>query len=265
MQTLRVCVRSPGGSAQLPPADGIPGPSGWRTPEQEARPALPHPLRPPCAGGSRRSAPAPVRSTFVVLPNSPDLRPSVGAVVLRPYHPQRGGAATPARASGCHAAAPVAAPGPAPRLAGASPRAATRKPGPAVRLVCAELKERSPLGSPLQGSGLAGEPCQREAVQRGQGGRVLACLRRLWAAPPPWTPPPRRSARIPEDWRGWDAGWRTQAACEAPLGGGARAGQTLCSTERVAGAGRPAAHPRAGQGRRPSPTRIAVRRFSARG
>ena len=265
MQTLRVCVRSPGGGAALAPADGVPGPSGWRTPEQEGPPALPHPPGPPCAGGSRPSAPAPVRSTLVVLPDSPDLRPSMRAAVLWSPRAQRGGAATPARASGSRAAAPVAAPGPAPRLAGASPRAATREPGPAVRPLCAEPKERSPLGSPLQDSGLAGEPGQREAVQRAQGGRVLAGARRLRAAPPPLTPPPRRSARIPEGWPGWDAGSRTQAACEAPLGGGALAGQTLSRSVCIPSAAPPAAHPRAGHGRRSSPTRIAVRRFSARG
>ena len=251
MQTLRVCVRSPGGSAMLAPADGVPGPSGWRTPEQEARPALPYPPRPPCAVGSRPAPSDLAAAVLLALPGSPDPRPSVGAAVLRLHHPQRGGAATPARASGSHAAPPVAPHGPAPRLAGASPCAATREPGSAVRPVCAEPEERSPLGSPLRCSGIAGEPGQRKAVQQPQGGRVLACLRRLRAAPPPLTPPPRRSARIPE-------GWRTQAAC------GARAGQTLGRSLRTPNnAAPPVAHPRAGQGRRSSPTRIAVRRFSA--
>jgi len=39
-----------------PPADGVPRPPCSCTVEQEGRPALPHPLQPPCAGGSRAGA-----------------------------------------------------------------------------------------------------------------------------------------------------------------------------------------------------------------
>ena len=212
MQTLRICVRSPGAGAALAPADGVPGPAGWRTPEQEGPPALPHPPGPPCAGGSRASAAAAGCSTFVVLPGCPDLRPSMGAAVLwfsLPSQARRSGAATSARAAGSWGRPAVAASSPAARLAVTGPCAATREPGPAGSRACAEPEDRSPLGQSPAMLKQAGEPAEGEPRPQRQGGRVLASSRLLRAAPPPLTPRPRQQ--------------RTQLACEAPLGGGALA------------------------------------------
>lgn len=223
MQTLRVCVRSPGGRAPLAPADGVPV---WRSaPEQEGPPALPYPPQPPCAGGSRQAAPAAVRPTLVVLPGGPDLSPSMGAAVLGPSRVRRGGAATPIHAAGSWARTVIATSSPAARLVLPGPCAATRVPGPASRLPCMDPEGRSPLGQSPAMRDIAGELAEGEPRPQRQGGRVLAGSRRLRAAPPPLTPKPRQSARI---LGGWTASMsvaqgRTLVACRASLDGEAPA------------------------------------------
>jgi len=106
LQTLRVCGAVSRGGA--PPADGIPVRQLALT-EQEGPPALPHPARPPCAGGSRlRPRPLPGAG-----PQRARLAPRRGP---RPYprpascwrgRPERrGGAGAPASASLAGLAAP---------------------------------------------------------------------------------------------------------------------------------------------------------------
>lgn len=112
MQTLRVCVRSPGGSAPLAPADGVPVHRAAM--DREALPALHNPPEP------------------------------TGAVGSHPGAWPCGGAAAPTLVPRRLApAALFALPGRGPGVAPASPRAATCKPGPASRLVRAEPNERS--------------------------------------------------------------------------------------------------------------------------
>ena len=137
-----------------------PGPRAART--QEGPPALPHPPRPLCAGGSRARASQPVRAASTMLLGCPDLRPSMGAAVLRavPFRP--------------------------PCRVGVPPQLAPVAPGPAV------AQGRSPLRQSPAMQSLAGEPRTAWALRRPQGGRVLAGGRRLRAAPPPLTPPPRQ-------------------------------------------------------------------------
>ena len=199
-QTLRVCrAVSPG---RCPRRRRPPVHRG--AVDREALPALPNPPGPPCAGGARLHAPAPIRAASVALSTGPDLCPSMGAPVLTLPSTRRGGPATLARAAGPCPCATVAPVGPVLRLAPSPSRAATREPGPADRITCAEPDERSPLGSPLPWR-MAGDAGGAWAQRQRQGGRVLAGSRRLRAAPPPLTPPPTRK--------------RTPPACGTPLGG----------------------------------------------
>ena len=203
-------------------------------PDREALPALPNPPRPPCAGGSRPSAPGPVHVAPLALSTCPDLRPPMGAPVLASHSARRGDPATLARAAGpcrCAAVAPV---GSVLRLAPSLSRAATREPGLAGGCLAATgREERSPLGSPLPWR-MAGDAGGAWALRQRQGGRVLArgAGPRLRAAPPPLTPPPRRSAWASQGSATWgaarrrsgDGPWNRPDACEASLSGWARLG-----------------------------------------
>lgn len=114
----------------------------------------------------------------------------------------RGGAALapadgvprPPRGGGAGGTSRPPTPSPA-TLAGGSQAAATSASlsRPAASPMATTEKGRSPLGSPLPW-GMAGEPGAAWALRRLQGGRVPAqgaARPRLWAAPPPLTPPPR--------------------------------------------------------------------------
>jgi hypothetical protein len=186
MQTLRVCVRPPGGSAPRPPAGGVPHPSSLRPMEQEGRPALPHPPQPPCAGGSR-AQPGPRWAGQPRARHPPRRRP-------RPLHPLLGLRAHPHQElrGGAGALVSPAPPG----------LPCARRPRPAALPLPTVAEGRSPLGSPLPWS-MAGEPGGACALRRPQGGRVLArgvaARPRLRAAPPPLTPPPRQGAPASRD------------------------------------------------------------------
>jgi len=90
MQTLRVCVRSPGGGAPLAPADGVPVPRVAG--KQEGPPALLHPPRPTDAVGSRPVAPqlaAAAPDPAVAQSRSP-LGQSPAMQSITGDHPRRG-------------------------------------------------------------------------------------------------------------------------------------------------------------------------------
>jgi hypothetical protein len=186
-------VRSPGGWLAPTPADDIPRPSRWRTPEQEGRPALLHPPRPPCAGGSR-AQPGPRWAGLRLArrlprrgPRPHPLRPPLGSRT-HPRPERRGGADTPAPARRPAAPAFLAAAGRVvPRVARTGSCAATQEPARRLARPARRRQSARRWAVPCHGAwqGSPGERGRCGSV-KGAGSSPAGARRpRLRAAPPP--------------------------------------------------------------------------------